>query len=285
MRLLQRHRSPSGHTALGKEIGGRFLLLDRIGEGRSATVYYALDRLGGPVALKLGNPCPWDIEAFGIEAKALSRMDHPAIARIVCFGAHDGAPYIALERMEGETLRDAMERIRPPVCGALRIASALSGALAHAHSRGVVHRDIKPKNIMLLPDGGIRVFDFGFATVDGRGFKSTASMGHPFYMAPEQMEGEGKCDGRADIYAAGAVLYHLICRMRSVSHYLDMLKIAGARIGPSLLVHGGEGLEKDARRIVARAMAFRPEKRFQTAGEMLDAIGCALANSEGGTGI
>ncbi len=280
MRILQRSRTPSGARAVGRMIDGRFLLVDRLGEGRSATVYSALDSAGPPVALKLGNPCPYDGEAFSFEARALSRLEQRGIVRLIRSGIHEGAPYIAMERMMGDTLRSHLMAHRPGLVESLAIVHSLCEALAHAHSRGIVHRDVKPKNIMRLIDGRIKIFDFGFAMVDGKGLRPSALMGNPLYMAPEQTIGEGECDLRADIYAAGIIMYQLVSMRKSISHYIDMLKITGARLGPSLLVRGKEGPEKDARRIISKALAFPPERRFQSADEMRDAVADVLGKAQ-----
>ncbi len=255
--------------------------MERVGEGRSATVYSALDKVSGIVALKLGNPDPWDTGTFRNEAHALARMGHPSIVAIDWFGSHDGAPYIAMELVDGKTLRDSISCIRPSVAESLRIASALCSALDHAHSRGVVHRDVKPKNIMHLPEGGIRLFDFGFATIDGTGMTSKARMGHPLYMAPEQVRNNNVCDHRADIFAAGAVLCHLLSRRDSISHYIDMMRIAGARIRPESVIRGEKGCGRDALRVAAAAMAQDPGRRFQSAGAMREALEGILCGMQG----
>jgi|WetSurMetagenome_2_1015567.scaffolds.fasta_scaffold134841_2 eukaryotic-like serine/threonine-protein kinase len=283
MKLLQPAHSPSiRQEMLGKEIDGRYLLLERMGEGRSATVYSALDKISGIVALKLGTPNQWDIDTFRNEARALARMGHPSIVAIDWSSSHEDAPYIAMELVEGKTLRDSILSIRPTFAESLRITSALCAALDHAHSRGVVHRDVKPKNIMHCQDGGIKLFDFGFATIDGLGMTSTARMGNPLFMAPEQVQNNNMCDHRADIYAAGAVLHNLLGRGTSVSHFVDMIRLAGAHIRPDMVASGYEGREREARKIVAAAMAQDPCRRFQSAGAMREAIEAVLGNVEYG---
>ncbi len=195
---------------------GGYRLGRALGRGAVATVF-AVDG-GEALALKRLNPdrsarAPLSAERFLREARAASRLDHPHIARIVDHGVDaSGAAYLVMERVEGETLAARLARGPMPVDEALTVTAQLASALAHAHTRGVVHRDVKPANVLLEPDPvRARLVDFGLArdrhdlplTVTG------ALCGTPHYMAPELVEGVGATSA-SDVYALGCVLFEML---------------------------------------------------------------------------
>src|SRR5256885_1057842 len=190
-------------------------------------VYRARDtRLGRDVAIKV---LPAELsssaalrERFEREARAISRLNHPHVCTLYDVGHQDGVDYLVMEYLEGETLADALARGPLPLRDALRIAADVAGALDTAHRLGVVHRDLKPGNIMLTASGA-KVLDFGLAKYDAQPqaigpddatqkkplTEEGTILGTPQYMAPEQL-GARPADARTDIFALGAILYEML---------------------------------------------------------------------------
>jgi len=199
----------------GDEIGPH-RILEQIGEGGMGVIYKALDtRLERHVALKfLPANLHSDAEIrqrFLAEARAASRLDHPNICVIHDVGETAGGQlYITMPCYEGETLAQRISRGPLPLDEALDIAIQVASGLAAAHTRNIVHRDVKPSNIMLTDDGGIKVLDFGIAKVENLHLTSTGmSIGTIAYMSPEQLRGE-PVDARTDVWALGVVLFEML---------------------------------------------------------------------------
>ncbi|HEY1954653.1 MAG TPA: protein kinase [Polyangiaceae bacterium] len=193
---------------LGQLVAGRFRLEQRVGSGGMGTVYRAIDEeTRETVALKvLHETLPESVERFGREVAALARMSHPGIVRYVAHG--DSPAFVAMEWLEGEDLAQRLRSGPMEIADAIELGVRLADALEHAHGHGIVHRDIKPGNI-LFADGRVRIVDFGLAWIAGDvGFRTTAGtmLGTPGYMAPEQARGEA-VDARADVFALSCVLY------------------------------------------------------------------------------
>ena len=202
---------------------GPYRVLAKLGEGGMGEVYRATDtRLERTVALKVlparVSRDPEYRERFEREARAISRLNHPNICTIHDVGEHDGAAFIVMELVEGETLRHWLERqTRTEVAAVTRIATQVAQALGAAHAAGIVHRDIKPDNIIVRPDGSIKVLDFGVAKLaaapDSQVTQAATSagliIGTAQYMAPEQARGMA-VDSRADVFSLGIVLYELL---------------------------------------------------------------------------
>jgi len=198
---------------------GDFLLLSKLGEGGMGAVYKArqvsLDRV---VALKILTPQLAGndefIARFQREARATAKLNHPHIIAGFDVGQAAGYHYFAMEFIEGESLKARIKREGAlPEAEVLRIGAAVASALAHAHAAGIVHRDVKPDNILLAQDGTPKLADLGLVKAaqekeDGSLTKSGATVGTPHYIAPEQARGERDLDGRADTYALGCTLYH-----------------------------------------------------------------------------
>jgi hypothetical protein len=184
---------------------GRFELVRELGRGGFGVVWEALDRqLGRRVAFKALNPGgPADGALLHREAEAAAQLGHPNIVALHDVGSWEGGPFLILELLRGETLAQRLLRGPLPLDEALRVAIEVARALAHAHAAGVVHRDLKPGNVFLCEDGFAKVLDLGLAHVFGR--DPAVAGGTPRYMAPEQVRREPP-DGRADVYAAAAVL-------------------------------------------------------------------------------
>ncbi len=208
---------------IGREIAGRFRVVAKLGEGGMGAVFRAEQiSLKRTVALKLLRPSLASssqlIRRFNAEAQAVAQLNHPNTVGIYDFGEHEGMLFIAMELIEGVSLRDVVAREAPlPPVRALMIAQQLAASLADAHAHGIVHRDLKPDNVMLQQRGKtidvVRVLDFGIAKLrdDAQGGMTRAGdvMGTPQYIAPEQAKGEA-IDGRTDIYALGCMLYEML---------------------------------------------------------------------------
>ena len=182
-----------------------------------SSVWQAYDEeLGRPVAIKLLHARRLEsadsVDRFEREARTLALLAHPGIVTVIDRGETDGRPFIVCELVDG---RDLHERIslegRLPIAEALAIAVQVAAALAYAHERGVIHRDVKPHNVLLTADGHAKLTDFGIARVDDAPALTNPGrvLGTGDYVAPEQAQGH-PLDGRADIYALGALLYHCL---------------------------------------------------------------------------
>jgi serine/threonine protein kinase/tetratricopeptide (TPR) repeat protein len=208
---------------VGRTIG-IYRICARVGAGGMGEVYRAEDtKLDRPVALKLLPKAVASdadrLRRFHTEARAASALNHPNILVIHDFGDLDGRPFIVTEFVEGVTLRQRLDAGRLTLHEAIEIGSQVAGALAAAHARGIVHRDVKPDNVMIRPDGYVKVLDFGLAklpTTDepvavGVGAHTTPGMvmGTPRYMSPEQARGAA-ADPRSDVWSFGVMLYELI---------------------------------------------------------------------------
>jgi tetratricopeptide (TPR) repeat protein len=196
----------------GHVVADRFVIEARAGAGGMATVYRAHDRASGTiVALKLLGELA-ERERFVREAEMLAHLDHPSIVRYVAHGElESGVAFLAMEWLDGESLAERLRRESLSVDDALALAAHIARALGHAHARGIVHRDVKPSNIM-LPGGTLhaaRVLDFGVARHDVRRDLTQTGMlvGTPGYMSPEQARGSRDIDARADVFALGCLLY------------------------------------------------------------------------------
>lgn len=196
---------------------GRFRLEVEVGRGSMGVVYRALDpSLNRPVALKLlASHLGGDQNAlarFHREAALAAGLKHPHIAIVYEFGEHEGRPYIAMEWIEGRTLKESLAIEGPlPLERSLELFDQLAGALDYAHQHGVVHRDLKPANIIVSPDDKATIVDFGLAWLDTASSITTSgvTLGTPLYMSPEQIQG-APTDGRSDLYSLAVVLYEML---------------------------------------------------------------------------
>lgn len=246
------------------EIERRFPELDvveLIGRGGMGAVYRVVQRkLDRTVALKVLPPelaqDPAFEERFLREARALAGLKHERILTVHDFGQRDGLYYLVTEFVEGMNLRQLMNMGGLTPHEALRITPQICEALQYAHDHGVVHRDVKPENLLIDLAGEVRIADFGLARILGDASgpaltRSTQVLGTPQYMAPEQWRDGQNVDHRADIYAVGVVLYEMLTGQLPIGHFDP----------PSRR----KGVPKGLDAVVQRSLAQRPEERFQQA--------------------
>ena len=198
-------------------LSGRYRLESKLGSGGMSTVYLALDEvLDRPVAIKLLHREISEeadqLERFRREARAAARLSHPNLVGVIDAGEDDGRPYIVFEYIEGRTLkRRIQEEGRLPVDEAVAYAIEIGRGLTAAHARKLVHRDVKPQNVLIDPDGRAKVTDFGIArSLESKGLTATGRvLGTTDYVSPEQAMGED-VDERSDVYSLGVVLYEML---------------------------------------------------------------------------
>ena len=254
---------------------GRFRITRELGRGGMATVWLAEDELlGHPVALKvLSETLTGSPEArrrFLHEAQTARLLDHPGIAAVHDAGETDGVAWLAMEYVEGETLSERIARSLLPLEEAVRIVCAAAAALSHAHARGVVHRDVTARNVMVTRDGRAKVLDFGLALVEGQTRVTTSDtrMGTVYYLSPEVAIGH-TADPRSDLYGLGVVLYEALTGALPFTGDRPEAVLYGIVNQPPTppRVHRPE-IPEALERVVLRAMARRPEDRPGSADEL-----------------
>ncbi len=261
-------------------IGGRYDLDGRIGRGGMAQVFLATDRLlGRQVAVKvLDRAFAVDaafVERFKREAQAAAALNHPNVVPIYEWGAVDDTYYIVMGYVPGLNLKEALRQSGPlPEAEVLQIGAQVAAALDEAHRHGIIHRDIKPHNILLEPGGHVVVTDFGIARSAGSSQLTATNviLGTAEYLAPEQAQRE-PIDGRADLYSLGIVLYELLTG-RTPFTGDTMMAIAWQHVHerPPTPRELGLRLSDLTERVVLKAIEKEPARRFQTAAEMRDAL-------------
>src|SRR5213596_2875660 len=263
-------------------LGDRYTIERELGRGGMATVYLAADlRHGRPVAIKVLRPeiaATLGPERFLREIETAARLNHPHILPLHDSGQAGGSLYYVMPYIEGESLRDRLEREGPlPVEDALRITREVAGALSYAHSHDVVHRDIKPENI-LLSGGEAVVADFGIARAitQAAGSKLTETgipIGTPAYMSPEQASGGGPIDGRSDVYSLACVLYEMLVGEPPYTGPSAQVVIAKRFTDPVPSVRRlREGVPPAIDAAVSRALAKAAVDRFATAALFAEAL-------------
>src|SRR3954447_473751 len=270
---------------IGTLLNGRFRLEERVGSGGMSTVYRAFDEtLERWVAIKLlqadirGDDD--SIERFRREARAVARLNHPHVVTVIDAGEDDGAPYIVFEYVAGETLKDRIKRLgRLPITDALAYAIEISRALEAAHAERLVHRDVKPQNVLLDNEGRAKVTDFGIArSLEGDGLTLAGRvLGTTDYVSPEQALGQ-EVTQQSDIYSLGIVLYEMLTG--------DVPYKADAPVAVAMK-HVREPMPdvRRARRevsavtasIIDRATAKETKNRYRTVAEMRTDLEQALA--------
>ena len=262
-----------------------YQVLAVIGAGGMGVVYRARDlRLGRDVALKVISPAlsghPDRVRRFEQEARAAGALAHPNVVAIHDVGTHDGTPYVVMEFLAGESLRERLARGRLPARKALDHAAQAARGLAAAHDRGIVHRDVKPENLFVTRDGRVKVLDFGIAKLTrpvsevgaGDGAPAVTEIGAVLgtvgYMSPEQVRGL-PADQRSDLFALGAILYEMLTGRRAF-HGDSSVETQHAILKdepPPLAAALGD-IPPALDRVVRHCLEKNPEERFQSARDL-----------------
>lgn len=273
---------------------GPYEIASQIGAGGMGVVYRAKDnRLGREVAIKVLPPAFAEdaerLRRFEQEARTTSSLSHSNILSVFDTGIHEGSPYLVMELLDGENLREKMDGHALPVRKAIEIARGVAEALAAAHGKGIIHRDIKPENIFLTKDGRVKVLDFGLAkyrelalgnnqsNLPTRAFESGETgagtlLGTVGYMAPEQVKGGG-VDARTDLFALGITLYEMVSGTKpfkgdsNIETLHAILKVEPPDFLPEMKV------PPVMERVIRRCLEKEPEARFQSARDLAFALG------------
>src|SRR5215216_5590894 len=279
-------------TVIGTLISERYRLEEKIGSGGMSTVYRAFDpMLERWVAIKLMHRDisndPDQLERFRREARAVAQLNHPHVVTVIDAGEDDGAPYIVFEYVEGETLKERIRRLgRLPVSEAVAYAIEIGRALEAAHASKLVHRDVKPQNVLIDRDGRAKVTDFGIArSLEAQGLTATGRvLGTTDYVSPEQALGH-EVTGQSDIYSLGIVVYEMLTgetpfkadtqvavAMRHVRDPLPDVQRRRPEISAALAA------------VVERATAKETQNRYQDVGAMVHDLEEVLAIEAARTG-
>jgi serine/threonine protein kinase len=259
--------APAAAVPTGGHLLGPYRLLDRLGAGAYAAVYRAVHEvMGVERAVKVLRLRATDGQEqrlqFLREARVAARLQHPNVVGVHdCAIAHDGTPYIVMEYVAGRSLAARLRDGVPGPAEALRVAGQVAAALDHAHGLGIVHRDVKPANVLLGDRGAVRLADFGIAQAGREPGDAWAGIGTPAYMAPEQREGR-RAGAQTDVYALAVVLHEMLTgripqgepSSRSVNPYLPAA----------------------VEEVLARGLAREPRHRPPSAGHLVAALAAAL---------
>ena len=265
---------------IGQTLDSRFKILDVINRSGMASIFEAIDTDSGEiVAVKVPfmqfESDPGFYSRFQREEEIGMQLKHPLILRFVPV-EKKSRPYIVSECLKGQTLGQRLRNQRPlPIQESLKIASLICEALAYMHAQGVIHRDLKPDNVMLCKDGGLRILDFGIARAGLRRITLvglSSSMGTPDYMAPEQVKGQ-RGDARTDIYCLGALLYEMLTGVLPFEGD-NPFTIMNARLvgDPQAPRQVRPEITPEIEEIVLRALERRPTDRYESAAEMKAAL-------------
>jgi serine/threonine-protein kinase len=268
---------------------GDYALTRELGHGGMGTVFQALSPQGATVAIKtmvlaegLDASARWEtVERFQREARAIRSLDHPQIVKVLDIGADHDTFFIVMEFLDGQTIRELLR-----TAGMMRLDRAVEimilvcRGLSYAHGLGIIHRDIKPDNIMVLRNGAVKLTDFGLATVSAeKGMTQTGTMmGTLAYMSPEQARGES-ADARSDVFSLGATFYEMLTGVQAFQGQtpaVTLNKILSEDPPPI------QGLPPHIEHVAHRCLRRDPEQRFQKVDDIVAALGApATAQSTG----
>jgi serine/threonine-protein kinase len=274
-------------SALRVATGNRYRIVRKLGSGGMANVYYAEHALlRRPLVVKVLHPhLAKDAEMrerFRREAEAASQLEHPHICTIEDFGEQEECVYLVMPYLRGGSLAGKMQKDKSlPTPFSVQCAAQTSNALDYAHRRGVIHRDVKPDNILFDEDGNAILTDFGIATArfHGRLTASGRAMGTPHYMSPEQAMGK-MVDGRSDLYAVGVMIYECILGFPPFdgadSYSVGYKHVHENAVPPETV---DSRVPTALSNIVMKCLAKQPDQRYQRGNELADALVGFLANS------
>ncbi len=291
-------RAPAAETPHGPAAGsaasapaplpqvlGEYEVLDSLGSGGMGKVYRARHRrLGKVVALKVMKPSlltsPEALARFRREMAAVGPLDHPHLVEAYDAGEQDGIVYLILKLIDGVDLQQLVRQRGPlPVAEACELVRQAALGLQHLHERGLIHRDVKPSNLMRTPSGTVKVLDLGLARLrspkaPGELTSPDSPMGTPDYLAPEQIDNPATVDVRADLYSLGATLFYLLTGQPPFAHHSELLaKLKAHGFEPPRHVRAlRPDVPEGVAALVARLLAKRPEERFATSQELADAL-------------
>lgn len=266
---------------IGKKLDGRYLIESLIGVGGMANVYKGRDvRTGNQIAVKVLKEEFLDneelVRRFKNESKAISILNHPNIVKVYDVSVTDQLQYIVMEYIDGITLKEYLKQRNGALTWkeVVHFATQVLSALDHAHSKGIVHRDVKPQNIMLQADGSIKMMDFGIARFSRAQSQTVIdkAIGSVHYISPEQAKGD-HTDARTDIYSVGVMMYEMLSGKLPFDG-TGAVSIAIMQISekPKPLAEVAPNIPVGLRQITEKAMEKDPADRYQSAQEMLDAI-------------
>ena len=275
---------------LGTMLSGRYEVLKRVGSGGMADVYMAKDhKLNRNVAVKvLKSEYVEDekfLKKFETEAQAVARLSHPNIVNIYDVGIEDGINYIVMELAEGITLKEYIRKkgyLSPKET--VEISTQIASAISHAHKNHIIHRDIKPQNILVSDTGIIKVTDFGIAkATSSNTVTSTATaMGSVHYISPEQAKGRF-CDEKSDIYSLGITMYEMVTGHVPFDHEngvtIALMHLQNEITPPSQI---RDGIPDSLEKIILKCTMKKPEERYQTADDLIADLRLVFEDASGG---
>jgi len=271
-------------------LAGRYELVEVVGRGGMGEVWVARDlRLGRGVAVKLLSAHMASEagvrERFEAEARSAARLSHPNVVQVFDSGEHDGIPYLVMELLPGRTLADEIALGVLDAEAVRRMGIEVLGALEASHQAGILHRDIKPGNVLLAADGRAKVGDFGIAkSTEGLNLTSTGMIvGTAAYLAPERVAGQ-PASPRSDLYAVGVVLYEALCGRKPFQADTPIGIMRAVEAHQAIpLAEARPGLDPSLVEAVERAMAKEPARRFSSAAAMAAALGGENVSADSGT--